>query len=100
MNNVAIDMDAIGRITFRVNIVTVIDLDDDYAGDFSIHMAGSLNPEVFLEKILLCTQLFSEPRAMRHLWFILSTLKDALILLCREVTEMLFSLLLLEVKAG
>lgn len=42
-----IDMDGIGSLTNRASIMTMINLDNGYQGDLSIHMAGSLNPEDF-----------------------------------------------------
>lgn len=42
-----IDMDAIGSLTNRASIMTMINLESGYQGDLSIHMAGSLNPEDF-----------------------------------------------------
>lgn len=54
-----IDMDAIGSLSNRANIMTLIDLDDDYDGDLSIHMAGSLNPEDFFrEDSIVYTSIF------------------------------------------
>lgn len=42
-----IDMDAVGSLSNRASIMTMINLEDDYAGKISIHMAGSLSPEDF-----------------------------------------------------
>ena len=54
-----IDMDGIGSLTNRANIMSMIDLDDDYKGDLSIHMAGSLNPEDFFrEDSIVYTSIF------------------------------------------
>ena len=54
-----IDMDGIGSLTNRANIMSMIDLDDDYDGDLSIHMAGSLNPEDFFrEDSIVYTSIF------------------------------------------
>ena len=54
-----IDMDAIGSLSNRANIMTLIDLDDDYDGDLSIHMAGSLYPEDFFrEDSIVYTSIF------------------------------------------
>lgn len=47
-----IDMDAIGSLTNRASIMTMVNMEDNYEGNLSIHMAGSLSPEDFLEKIL------------------------------------------------
>lgn len=54
-----IDMDGIGSLTNRANIMTMIDIDKDYDGDLSIHMAGSLNPEDFFrEDSIVYTSIF------------------------------------------
>lgn len=54
-----IDMDAVGSLSNRANIMTLIDLDEDYDGDLSIHMAGSLNPEDFFrEDSIVYTSIF------------------------------------------
>ena len=45
-----IDMDAIGSLTNRASIMTMINMEDNYEGDLSIHMAGSLSPEDFFRK--------------------------------------------------
>lgn len=42
-----IDMDAIGSLTNRASIMTMINLEYGYDSGLSIHMAGSLNPEDF-----------------------------------------------------
>lgn len=42
-----IDMDAIGSLTNRASIMTMINLEYGYGSGLSIHMAGSLNPEDF-----------------------------------------------------
>lgn len=42
-----IDMDAIGSLTNRASIMTMINLNYDYDSGLSIHMAGSLSPEDF-----------------------------------------------------
>ena len=54
-----IDMDGIGSLSNRANIMSMIDLDDDYKGDLSIHMAGSLSPEDFFrEDSIVYTSIF------------------------------------------
>ena len=54
-----IDMDAIGSLTNRASIMTMINLDNGYRGDLSIHMAGSLNPEDFFrDNSIVYTSVF------------------------------------------
>ena len=45
-----IDMDAIGSLTNRASIMTMVNMEDNYEGNLSIHMAGSLSPEDFFRK--------------------------------------------------
>lgn len=45
-----IDMDAIGSLTNRASLMTMINMEDDYDGDMLIHMAGSNSPEDFFRK--------------------------------------------------
>lgn len=42
-----IDMDAVGSVNNRANIMTMINVEDGYKGELSIHMAGSSSPEDF-----------------------------------------------------
>lgn len=54
-----IDMDAVGSLTNRASIMTMINIEDDYDGNLSIHMAGSLSPEDFFrENSIVYTSIF------------------------------------------
>ena len=54
-----IDMDAIGSLTNRASIMTMINLDDEFDSNIHIHMAGSLSPEDFFrEDSVVYTSIF------------------------------------------
>lgn len=42
-----IDMDAIGSVNNRANIMNLVNVEDNYDGHLSIHLAGSSSPEDF-----------------------------------------------------